>query len=334
MRQIFTAYDPGHHGRAKPALAEARDLSLVRAVVQYRDAHESGQGRRIQDIGLAVVISGRLGSLVRAIDLGSAELKLLNLNADLVVLAWIDESTLTQLRLFAESVVHAPAPSADRPADTEQQSLARYCFDLAVQILNQKGFTALTRATLLRIGFRDLCKDLDLHESAVIRISNAPGQITRVHLDYDSNALVFRTDLAPTTFPRQAPPPPKVVLTDAIKAAFPGLPITVGDDELANRGSSAGPPTVHRVFFGVPLNLDQARVALAQMRVGLCGLLARLEASRYSTLQQFTSAFGERDTLAHLALPPLAARHNVMDLPARRKSTPAISYAGTLRSVH
>ena len=151
------------------------ELPLTRAVVQYRDVHELYHpGGRIQDIGLAVIVEGRYASSARAIDLGSAQVKYLDLTSELVILDWIYDATLSHIR-----VLDAAGKSR---GGTGGGTLRRYCFDLAMRVLKRRGFSPLTRPTLLRIGFRDLCKDLDLHESAVVRIITGYRSVTRVHL--------------------------------------------------------------------------------------------------------------------------------------------------------
>ena len=165
------------------------ELPLTRAVVQYRDVHELyRRGGRIREIGLAVVVAGRFASSVRAMDLGSAEVKYLNLASELVILDWVYDPTLAHLRTLANAGGGAKTAGYPRPSG----DLRRYCFDLALRVLERRGFSPLTRPTLLRIGFRDICKDLDMHESTAVRIVTGAGEVTRVYLDYDANALVFR----------------------------------------------------------------------------------------------------------------------------------------------
>ena len=75
------------------------ELPLTRAVVQYRDVHEiDSDGGRIQDIGLALVLEGRYASAAEAVDLGSAQVKMLDLSSQLVVLDWIYDPTLEHVR--------------------------------------------------------------------------------------------------------------------------------------------------------------------------------------------------------------------------------------------
>ena len=119
------------------------------------------------------------------------------------------------------------------PGSRSGGELRRYCFDLALRVLERRGFSPLTRPTMLRIGFRDICRDLDLHESTVVRIVTGPGEVTRVHLDYDANALVFR--------PAGALPTPGWV-EQAIREAFPKLRVHTGDSTDPNgAGGVRGP---------------------------------------------------------------------------------------------
>ena len=253
------------------------DLPLTRAVVQYRDVHELHHpGGRISDIGLAVVVAGRFASSARAVDLGSAEVKYLNLTTELVILDWVYDPTLTHLRALSDA--------RENPSRGEQ--LRRYCFDLALRVLDRRGFTPLTRPILLRIGFRDLCKDLDLHESTVVRIVTSPGVVTRVHLDYEANSLVFRT---PERSGAHG-------LGDVLREAFGRLPV--------GRSAPTGrePWEIHHVRFGVPVTFQEVLGSLRSMRRGLSRLVARFEPERFGTVSGLTSTFGERATLHRLNL--------------------------------
>lgn len=247
------------------------ELPLSRAVVQYRDSHELYHpGGRIRDIGMAVVVEGRFASSARAMDLGSAEVKYLDLTSELVILDWVYDTTLAHVRALA-------AGEGARSSET----LRRYCFDLALRVLNRRGFTPLTRPTLLRIGFRDLCKDLDLHESTVVRILTGRGAVTRVHLDYDANALVFRA-----TTPRT-----RRALEVVLREVFPGL--VVGR---VRAGDPAG-GAVCEVRFGVPVTFGEVRKSLHLMRRGLSDLVARFEPDRFKAVGGLVAAFGARATL-------------------------------------
>ena len=254
------------------------ELPLTRAVVQYRDAHELYRaGGRIQDIGLAVVVEGRFASSVRAMDLGSTEMKYLNLASELVILDWVYDPTLAHIRALAAAGRDAGATAGFGPSG----ELRRYCFDLALRILDRRGFSPLTRPTLLRIGFRDLCKDLDLHESTVVRIVAERDEVTRVHLDYDANALVFRS----------AGSSLRKTMRAAIREAFPGLPI-----QRSAPGDSSGTPA-WQVRFGVPVTFAELRASLLAMRRGLNHLFARFEPERFRSVAGLLTTFGERSTL-------------------------------------
>ena len=258
------------------------ELPLTRAVVQYRHVHELYRhGGRIQDIGLAVVVEGRFASSVRAMDLGSAEVKYLNLASELVILDWVYDPTLTHLRTLAASGNDGEGTGDTRPSG----ELRRYCFDLALRVLGRRGFSPLTRPTLLRIGFRDVCKDLDLHESTVVRIVTGPGEVTRVSLDYEANALVFR----PTGTWPCAP------VEHAIREVFPTLQVRPVGSADPNGGGA------YEVRFGVPVTFGELRTSLLTMRRGLGRLAARFEPERFRSVRSLLSTFGERATLDRIA---------------------------------
>ena len=252
------------------------ELPLTRGVVQYRDVHELYHpGGRIRDIGLAVVVSGRFASSARAVDLGSADAKYLNLTSELVILDWVYDPTLAHLRRLCDAAERNPAV---------RQQLRRYCFDLAMRVLNRRGFTPLTRPILLRIGFRDLCQDLDLHESTVVRIITGPDRVTRVHLDYDANTLIFRT----------ARRGADGALESALGQAFPGL-----DLGRASEPDADGLGAYH-VRLGIPVTFAELQRSIHVMRRGLSHLVARFEPERFREVRGLVQTFGARATLDRL----------------------------------
>ena len=255
------------------------ELPLTRAVVQYRDAHEFDmEGGRIQDIGLALVLEGRYVSAAEAVDLGSAEVKLLDLSSELVVLDWIYEPTLDHLaQLIAE---------ARRGSAGKRHELARFSFCLALRLLERVGYGPLTRLTLLRIGFRDICRDLDLHEGTSVRIVAGPGRILRAYLDYDGNALLFRT-----AGERHDPE-----IDKALMEAFP---------RADTRRLLPATPAVaaYQVRLPLTLTLEEVRASMAEIRTGLAQLVAHFEPDRYRSLQPVLATFGSRETIAQLHLP-------------------------------
>ena len=120
------------------------ELPLTRAIVQYRDVHEvEVPGGRIQDIGLALVLEGRYAASADVVDLGSSDVKQLDLSHELVVLDWVYEPTLD----------HASRLVRDAAARGRDGELERFCFQVALRAIERVGFSPLTRPTLLRFGF-------------------------------------------------------------------------------------------------------------------------------------------------------------------------------------
>jgi hypothetical protein len=267
-----------HLDRRPEAMADVPgvcELPLTRAVVQYRDVHEVDvPGGRIRDIGLALVLEGRYASTAEVVDLGSADVKLLDLSGELVVLDWVYEPTLDHVA----GLVAAAARGRD------QGELARFGFRLALAVLERVGFGPLTRPTLLRLGFRDVCSDLDLNDGTSVRIAMDGSRIVRAHMDYDGNALLVRT---PTARPDSS-------LEGALADAFPGT------DLRRLVPVSAAAAGGYQVRFPLPLSLDELRTELAAIRAGLVRLLARFEPTRFAAVEGMLETFGERETLARI----------------------------------
>jgi hypothetical protein len=264
------------------------EIPLTRAVVQYRDVHElDGAGGRIEDVGLALVLEGRYASTAEAIDLGSGRVKVLDLSTELVVLDWVYEPTLDHV----SQLITATASTGDG------DPLRRYTFQLGLRLLERIGFGPLTRPSFLRIGYRDICRDLDLHEGTSIRFVLGPGRLTRAHLDYDACALEFITVF------RQR----DAQLERALGDAFPTA--TLRRREPAGLAESIG----YHVRFSLPTTLSEARTALGRMRRGLASLTARFEPERFAPIERVLETFGARETLSGLHIhEPLA---HVVDVP-------------------
>lgn len=273
------------------------ELPLTRAIVQYRDHHEmDAAGGRIEDIGLALVVEGRYASTSEVVDLGSGSVKVLDLSTELVVLDWVYDPTVAHVAelITASAAMH------------ESQDLRAYSRQLGLRVLERVGFGPLSRPTFLRVGFRDICRDLDLHEGTSIRFVLGPGRLTRAHLDYDACALVFRT----------AFDEPDAQLEHALSVAFP-------ESELHREDPSSPTGAVsYHVRLPVPTSLVEARQVLGRMRRGLVALMARFEAERYASVETLMETFGARETLAGLQIhepmvnivrlpPPIAGSHVV-----------------------
>jgi hypothetical protein len=210
--------------------------------------------------------------------------KLLDLSSELVVLDWVYDPTLEHVtRLISDSARGVPG---------QRDELTRFSFRLALRLLERVGFGPLTRPTLLRIGFRDICRDLDLHEGTSVRIIAGPGRVVRAHLDYDGNALFFRT----------AGDRPDVELEGALLEAFPHA-----DARRVLPGMAGN--TGYQVRLPLPLTLDEARSTLAGIRSGLGHLIARFEPERYRGMQPILATFGSRETLAQLHVPAARERY-------------------------
>jgi hypothetical protein len=251
-------------------------VPLTRAVVQYRDVHETDDPRgHIEDIGLALVIDGRYAAASEALDLGSGRLKMLDLSTELVVLDWVYEPT-------HEHVVDLLA----RTSGADDAEVERYGFQLAIRVLERLGFGPLTRPVLLRIGYRDLCRDFDLHEGTSVRVVLGPGRVVRAQLDYDGCALLFRTAMHE----------PDAAFERALYEAFP--------EARLRRLQSPAPETSlqYRAQLALPTSFSEVQEVIASVRRGLARLTARFEPDRFATLSGLVETFGARETLGSLHL--------------------------------
>ena len=271
------------HSTARPeAMADVPgvcELPLTRAVVHYRDLHEMDPpGGRIQDIGLALVLQGRFASSAEVLDLGSSTVKMLDLSSELVVLDWVYEPTLKHInRLLLE---RAQGPEElDAPG-----RLGTYSFQIALGLLGRLGYGPLTRPTILRIGFRDICRDLDFHEGTAVRIVLGGRRVARARLDYDANCLVFSTPS----------PEPDAILEAAVLESFPH------SDVLRLSEAHDGGSVQYQVRLSFPATFAEARGELHTIRRGLGVLLARFEPERFKGIEQHLTTFGSRDTLSQL----------------------------------
>lgn len=257
------------------------ELPLTRAIVQYRDRHELDvPGGRIEDIGLGLVLDGEYAASCEVIDLGSAQVKQLDLGSELVILDWVYEPTLQYVRTLLDT----PRTSRLASGGMVVGPLGQYCFGLALGVLARLGFTALTRPTILRIGFRDACRDLDFHDATAVRIVTAQDRLVRAHLDYDANTLIFDGAQG-----RSDP-----LLEEALLAAFPGRDIRRAYAE------STEPRLRYQVRFPLPLSLSEVVREMDEIRAGFGRLYARFEPERYRALRPVLETFGVRRTLAQL----------------------------------
>jgi len=272
-------HHPSHLGtrpgfEPESSLTATFEVSLTRAVLPYRDGSDgSPPGGRIQDIGLGVVVDGVDPARADVIDLGSAELRVVNLAGPLVVMGWLYPSGLRSLgRVVADS---------ESGAGTRART---FTFGLAVRALRGAGFGPLTRPTVLRIGFRDVCQDLDLHEGTAVRLLLPSGGVVRMHMDYENVSLVARTG-------RSTPSPE---LEAALVEAFPG------QDLLRGPMRDAVGAHAYHLPLPIPRTLEETRDLLGAVRRGLIRVLGRFEPERLGALRELTATFGERDSLRSL----------------------------------
>jgi hypothetical protein len=253
-----------------PLLTGVCELPLTRAVLMYE--HEEDRalpGGRLADIGLGVVVDGSRPGRTEILDLGSGEVRSVTLDGPLVILGWVYSSTLRSLK---EGVSQGP------------EHLRRVTFPLAIRVLERNGFSALTRPLVLRVGFRDLARDLDLHEGTAVRLLLPAGGVVRLHLDYEAVTLVARTG-ATTRNP---------ALEAALRDAFSGSEL------LASRSTDPAGLQSYHMPLAVPSSVSDARQVLRRLRRGFLHLLARFEPERYRAVRDHLDAFGERDSLRDL----------------------------------
>ena len=260
------------------------ELPLTRAVVQYRELHEMDTpGGRIEDIGLALVVEGRQAGSAEALDLGSGRITVLDLSTELVVLDWVYEPTLGYV---TELIRETAKTKQDEP-------LRSYAYKLGLSVLERVGFGPLTRPTLLRIGYRDICRDFDLHEGTSIRFVLGPGRISRAYLNYDACALSFKTAFTEPDAPLEH------ALLDAFNSAA-----EVRRFEMISEADSIE----YQVRLPLPTTFAETRASLGVMRRGLAALMARFEPDRYESVGHLMDTFGQRETLAGLGVRDSQAR--------------------------
>src|SRR5690606_41806165 len=163
------------------------DLSLTRAIVRYQEGQVvDGSNPSADDLGIALVIDGEYAAAAEAIELGSGRLLHLDLSTGVVILDWVYPSTLDYFRLLRVAVRDGDFEAS---ADDTPGTLRAYCEPITLGVLGRSDFGSLARSTILRLGFRDILRDLDPHEEAAVRIQAASGDRTEVRFDGDANAL-------------------------------------------------------------------------------------------------------------------------------------------------
>ncbi len=248
------------------------ESSLRAAVVSYRDAPPSPEGgHRLEDLGLGVVIDEVAGSTTTVLDLGSGQIRRADLRGPIVILGWLYPSTLRGLV--------ARATTSSGPDSSPGEG---WWHD-ALRLLDRVGYSAETRPLFLRVGFRDMVEDLDLHESLAIRVL-LPGGVARAELDPTDSVLCIQTSDGKRDLDFET----------ALVDGFPGWTIerTVPTD--GSEGQS------YRVQIPHTRSLAELRRELRRVRRGFHHLLSRFEPRRYQAIREMLCGFGERDSLATL----------------------------------
>ena len=259
------------------AMADVRgdaEYNLTRAVVAYQRRHlywehESGA---LDDVGLALVLDGSFPLASEVVDLGSGRVHTLDLSTQIVVVDWVTEKTHAHIRALRarEMITERPWSGAS--------ALDDYCDTLMQEILRRAGYNALTRPVLLRIGFRDLVRDLDVNEEPQIRVKLDTGNVMIVQLDADDVSLSFS---GLDNGERRA-------LQLSLLEVFPGAVIEGTADTL-------------QVRFPLPLTLAQVATLLERISRGLLFLYAHHEPERFHAISELLSIVGRRNSLRSLA---------------------------------
>ena len=249
------------------------EYNLTRAVVAYQRKHLywEQESRSLGDIGMGLVLDGSFPLAAEVIDLGSGRVHTLDLSVQVVVLDWVTEKTLTHIRALRAHELVTGRPWSGTPV------LEDYCDKLMQEILRRAGFSALTRPVLLRIGFRDLVRDLDVNEEPQVRVKLETGNVMTVQLEAEDIALAFAG--LENGERRQ--------LQLSLLEVFPDAVIAGAGDALYVR-------------FPLPLSIEEVELLLERISRGLLFLYAHHEPERFHSLSELLSIVGRRNSLRSL----------------------------------
>lgn len=259
-----------------PRIPGSPDVSVTGAVVQYRSRHrKGGHPAALDDIGIALVLEGKIASACYALDLGSTVPVELDLSSELVVLGWVGMDTLAEIREYA-----AEAGNSGRaPRDA-----GPFCFGVALRALRTLGYSSVTRPSLLRIGFRDVLRDLDPDGVRQVRFELGSGEVARVSLNAEGNTLNVAVTPSATVIDAE--------LESALTEAFPSAVLHRTDD---------GVGQVYQVRLPLPLGMSELRGLLQQIRAGLAHLFWKFEPERSQVVAEQLATFGRRDSLGRIS---------------------------------
>lgn len=280
---------PGHGRRPLDALGDLPGdpgYDLTRAVIVYRQAHQLWEEKPSdRDWGLGLVLDGAYPMAADVVDLGTGRRYLLDLERLVPVVDWVATETLAHVSKLLGLDIAADRVEIGVYTDPE---LARYCEALGLEVLRRAGVDPLTRAPILRIGFRDIVRDVEIGGEGSIRLAMREGS-ARIDLDAENLRLcVICTGRGGAELER------------ALSDAFSGLDVR-----------AAGPGEYH-VRFSLPTSYIEIEALMRTIRSGVLHLVAFFEPERYRTTLQVTRALGSRGTL-----------HRVFGPPAVRRTDPA-----------
>jgi hypothetical protein len=251
-----------------PVLPGIGTLSLRRAVLQT--SPDQDPATYAEDLGMGVVVSQDGQGGVELLELGSGRLRTVTVEGPVVILGWVLLSTFERLQSAL--------------AEERSDSLSRLGWALALRVLEQNGFNAVTRSIILRMGFRDVVRDLDPHEGAAVRLLLDGGGVARIALDPESAGLRITTGKLARE-PR---------LEEALQRAFPSAEL------LAEGAVGAAASQAYLLSFRLPGSVTESRKLVADIRRGIVALLQEMEPRRHQALREHLDVFGARDSLAHL----------------------------------
>lgn len=260
-------------------VAPLSGAELAGCVVRWQGV---GPGRipRLADLGLGVVPDepdardpgpGR----IQVYDLVSRQWRIADVSGPVSVLGRVPSAVLR--RLLSEEPPRAPSPDVDPPGALAQ----------VASILSGLGFGDASRPILLRMAFRDVVRDLDLHDLLAVRLGLPEGGVARVTLGEGRVELVVETSASPGA-------PGLVALDRELALAFPGRPILPGWTG-ADRATAE-----RRIRLEEPGSLDELAHLMDVVRGGLLAIMAAFEPRRHSACIEHLGAFGPRDSLALL----------------------------------
>ncbi len=243
--------------------------------------------RGAEALGLGVVVDGEVPSAAEVMDLGGGAVRTLDLTRRLLVLEWVDGTTVQRLRHLAASLrgdARDPEPALGPTGPPPSSVLSSFVLEL----LRRTDFDPLVRPMFLRLGFRDICRDLDPHEEQAVRMATPDGGVFRARLDCGNGRLVVLAD------PGTRPAPN---LPGKLAEAFPQARVL----PLASHGVPAGEG--YRVERALPTSLADTQAWVSGVREGLLRLMGAYEPDRARTHEEILETFGAADTLSSLMLP-------------------------------